>query len=340
MSHPRALVLLLIAIVGTYTWAHSEDSFFNPAKEIPQEQPTAPDDPSGETFLSVAVSEPDCILTCPGPPPATPLQATQIHRHQLIQSLQMLQDAYCRNAQLDEALAVREMIRELQSQSERANLLPPPNDAVYAVPPLPSEPVTSDDLRSLRGQHAAVVYRRVTGQITGSVWGGENRVYTDDSTLSTAAVHAGVVAPGETAIVRITILPGQDSYAGETRHGVTSRPWDSFGGSYRIDGSGRELSRVDALQGQDLPPFSVYTTGNLTGSVYGTGTYTDDSDIGTAAVHAGLLKTGESGFVMVTLEGGKAAYEASTRHGVTTYSYGQWSGSYRLSAYEAPTLSQ
>ena len=50
----------------------------------------------------------------------------------------------------------------------------------------------------------------VTGAIDGSVWG--TGTYTDDSALAAAAVHAGVVAPGESANLTVEVLPGQASY--------------------------------------------------------------------------------------------------------------------------------
>ncbi len=257
-----------------------------------------------------------------------PLQAANLQRQQLIQSLQTLQDAYCRNAQLDEALAVRNMIRHLQAQAIAAGSLPEP---VAVTPPGAVETPNAYDLR---GQNGKTFYRKVTGSVADYVWGGENNVYTDDSNLATAAVHAGVLKVGETEIVRFTILAGKDSYVGSTRNGVTPRPWQSFGGSVRIDGAAPEIDSVYDMRGQDKPPFAVYVVGSLSGTVYGTGSYTDDSDIGTAAVHAGLLKDGEAGFVMVTLEGGKDSYEASTQNGVTTSPYGSWGGGFRLSAFQ------
>jgi hypothetical protein len=60
-------------------------------------------------------------------------------------------------------------------------------------------------------------------------------IYTDDSALATAVVHAGVLAVGQTGVVRVTILGGQASYAGTTRNGVTSGASTNFPGSYRVE---------------------------------------------------------------------------------------------------------
>jgi hypothetical protein len=67
----------------------------------------------------------------------------------------------------------------------------------------------------------------------GSVWG--SNPYTADSQLARAAVHAGVVRPGEAGVINVTILPGQQSYEGTARNGVTTGRWGSFGLSYRIE---------------------------------------------------------------------------------------------------------
>jgi hypothetical protein len=73
---------------------------------------------------------------------------------------------------------------------------------------------------------------RVTGAIVGSVWGTD--VYTTDSNLATAAVHAGVVKVGETGIVRVKILPSPVSFAGSVRNGVATSNYGRYGGAYQI----------------------------------------------------------------------------------------------------------
>lgn len=75
---------------------------------------------------------------------------------------------------------------------------------------------------------------RVTGSLDrGPVWG--SNPYTADSQLARAAVHAGVLRPGESGVVNVTILPGQPAYPGSARNGVTSAPWGGYDLSYRIE---------------------------------------------------------------------------------------------------------
>lgn len=50
--------------------------------------------------------------------------------------------------------------------------------------------------------------------------------YTLDSMLASAAVHAGVVKPGETKIVRVEIILAPSTFVGSGRNGVTSIDWE------------------------------------------------------------------------------------------------------------------
>ena len=60
----------------------------------------------------------------------------------------------------------------------------------------------------------------------------------------------------------------------------------------------------------------------------GDGTYTDDSSVCTAAVHAGLISLARGGSVTVQIRAGLSSYVGSTRNGVTSKSYGGWPGAY------------
>ena len=63
----------------------------------------------------------------------------------------------------------------------------------------------------------------------GTVWGTD--VYTDDSAICVAALHAGkITETGGT--FTLEIRDGQASYTGSTRNGVTTSLWNAYGGSY------------------------------------------------------------------------------------------------------------
>jgi hypothetical protein len=178
-----------------------------------------------------------------------------------------------------------------------------------------------------------------------SVWGTD--VYTDDSPICSAAVHAGVIKQDEGGAVTLQILPGQSSYEGSTRNGVESIKWNSHERSYRfISGSGGLIdwgTRVTPLPFEFTQQLDVrcprgspaYATSY---AIYGSDIYSDTSPICLAAVHAGLI-TWAGGSVRLHPEGPQVKYTASTRNGVTSRAYGDWPGSYSLGIRPASQLS-
>ena len=78
----------------------------------------------------------------------------------------------------------------------------------------------------------ASFYFLVQGATEGSLWGTD--IYTGDSALAAAAVHAGLVAAGATEIVKVTVVKPLAKYKGSTRHGVTSHDFGRYGTAYRL----------------------------------------------------------------------------------------------------------
>jgi hypothetical protein len=73
---------------------------------------------------------------------------------------------------------------------------------------------------------------RVHGQTEGQLWGTD--LYTGDSSLAVAAVHAGLVKPGQSAVVRVTVVAPPAQFTGSVRNGVTSHDFGRFGSAYRL----------------------------------------------------------------------------------------------------------
>ncbi len=73
------------------------------------------------------------------------------------------------------------------------------------------------------------------GRSSGTVWGGADGVYTDDSILEKAAVHAGKLKVGEEGIISVTIMPGQSRYRGNTQNGISTQNYASWQGSFRFN---------------------------------------------------------------------------------------------------------
>lgn len=75
-------------------------------------------------------------------------------------------------------------------------------------------------------------YFRVVGQIDGSLWGTD--VYTGDSQIGAAAVHAGLIKPLEVAVIKVTVVAPPPQFAGSVRNGVTSHDFGRYGTAYRL----------------------------------------------------------------------------------------------------------
>jgi hypothetical protein len=123
------------------------------------------------------------------------------------------------------------VIQELVAHFERQNKLS--NDEIKAL--LDQGFLASDAparIQDLCDTPGTTFYFRVTGVSDGSAWGTD--VYTGDSSLALAAVHAGAVKPGETAVVRVTVVPPLNQYQGSARNGVTTHDYGRYGTAYRV----------------------------------------------------------------------------------------------------------
>jgi serine/threonine protein kinase/phage baseplate assembly protein gpV len=109
---------------------------------------------------------------------------------------------------------------------------------VAGVAPVPAPPGTL----GLRWNDSATPYRGRNGELigvfcppggtAGNVWG--TRVYTDDSSICTAAVHAGLATFAEGGVFSIEVMPGRSRYRGSSAHGVTSVNFAAFPGSFAL----------------------------------------------------------------------------------------------------------
>ncbi len=140
-------------------------------------------------------------------------QKVQTHLEKLVAELKPLQMAYAKEGKLDEALAIREQIKQFKGIEKGAE--PDPGNLV-----------------SLQSQIGRSFLFEVMGKESGSLWGTD--VYTTDSELAVAAVHAGKLAAGQRGVVRVTVVQPPPSFQGTTRHGVTSYSYGSYPGAYRV----------------------------------------------------------------------------------------------------------
>lgn len=167
----------------------------------------------------------------------------------------------------------------------------------------------------------------------GTVWGTE--VYTDDSSLCRAALHAGVIrAAGGSITVNRT--EGRPLFVGSVRNGVESADYGFFPRTIEFTGTvrsgGLTLCPRSLSVNRSLPtPFTCRCTAEAAnaGTVWGTDVYTDDSALCLAAVHAGVI-TPSGGTITVTRAQPRALYTGTSRHGVLSADFGAFPSSIRF----------
>jgi hypothetical protein len=200
---------------------------------------------------------------------------------------------------------------------------------------------TATHLRGLNGR--VFTFRCPKQGVAHRVWG--TGTYTDDSSVCTAAVHAGRITRARGGMVKIRIRPGLSYYRGTTRHGITSHRWGKWRGSFVVlsatalpgprttTTTSRTIYDIDwpnnatGARGQNTTYSYRCPSGGVAHPVWGTDTYTDDSSICTAAVHAGRITFG-GGVVTIKPQPGLSGYVGSTRNGVTSQSWGAYRGSF------------
>lgn len=200
----------------------------------------------------------------------------------------------------------------------------------------------ADAYRGKTGQRYTFTFP-AGGTLSGRLWGSD--LYTDDSSIATAAVHAGLITVQNGGTVTIEIRAGASAYQGSARNGVTSQAYGPYSGSFVFVSGGSSVitpvppagtingnwgTQADAYRGKNGQryTFTFPAGGTLSGRVWGTDLYTDDSSIASAAVHAGLISVQNGGTVTIEIRAGAPGYQGSTRNGVTSQGYGAWHGSF------------
>lgn len=201
----------------------------------------------------------------------------------------------------------------------------------------------SANATSHRGQVGQSFTQECTPNGTlGNVWGTD--VYTDDSSVCSAAVHAGRITLAQGGTVTAFVHPGRTRYAGSARNGVTSSNFATYPGSFAFTamvapdvvapagvtpiGWSDSATRFRALAGQRQEVFCP--PGGTAATVWGRGPFTDDSSVCTAAVFAGRITLERGGVVRLRPGPGRPRYEGATRGGVTTRDFGAFPGSFDI----------
>lgn len=187
---------------------------------------------------------------------------------------------------------------------------------------------------------------------SGGLWGSD--VYTADSGICMAGIHAGAISPAG-GVVTVRLEPGRPAYRGSIRNSLTSGDYGSYGKSYIFLGPQGQPFQAPVASGpapMAAQPIEAGCSFNATqirdapgtahlvscppncarnGGLWGTDTYTGDSGICRAAIHAGLLGN-QGGMVVVILDVGRPAFRGSTRNGEQSSDYGNYGSSFHLQA--------
>jgi hypothetical protein len=204
---------------------------------------------------------------------------------------------------------------------------------------------TGNDIKGEPGsRHALACPARCRKDVP--VWGTD--VYTAGTPVCVAAMHAGMVSErgGETTVVLEASRP---AFRGSKRNGITSQDWGKDHASFRFEGprvveaapeGPRAPVVVDAgctFEGNQLhgEPGSVHRVSCPPGCkpnswAYGTDTYSGNSRICLAAIHAGLSSNEGGGEFTLILGDRRPAFRGSKRNGVESGDWGAYDVSFRL----------
>jgi LCCL domain len=174
-----------------------------------------------------------------------------------------------------------------------------------------------------------------------NVWGSD--IYTADSSICSAAVHSGLITLEQGGTVTIELRLGRSIYGASERNGVTSQTYGSWPHSFVFKTANIEALVRAADEATPVLWNSPAALGNFEvgktlkvscpgngnpGNVWGTDTYTLDSSICTAAVHAGKIKLETGGPVTIEMRPGEPSYKGSERNGIKTNDYEKYGSSF------------
>lgn len=201
----------------------------------------------------------------------------------------------------------------------------------------PAQPIAwTDTLTSLAA--AAGARQRYTVQCSpdgapGAAWGHDE--YTADSSICTAAAHAGFLTVRDGGTVTVEGLSGARRFGASSRNGIVTYAYGPYRQSFAflIDGRQR-LTQADrplpltwqtpasVLADVDAPFAVLCPPSSTTGTARGDGDYTTDSSVCTAALHAGEVTLAGGGEATIEHRPGRRLFGGSRRSGVTTHPYG------------------
>ena len=155
----------------------------------------------------------------------------------------------------------------------------------------------------------------------------------------TGKISVSDAAPASTSTTDATTTTGDEmsTTEGTTDASTTTASASTGNGSTGGSATAADEESTDAswtaspgeYRGQDgLKVAYTCPPGGTLNTIWGTGPFTDDSSVCTAAVYAGLITTEGGGRVVIVIAPGESTYAGGEANGVTASEYGTWAGSY------------
>lgn len=226
---------------------------------------------------------------------------------------------------------------------------PPPAPPPYSPPPSGNGPGRAAEWTTLGyqlgmtipGQRTTFTCQPGNYQIA---FGGKDGFYTGDSSICTAAAHAGYVTRLEGGTATIEWKEGRGEYYGSLQNGIRTNDWiGSYRSSFIFVGNpvaAAPPTNARAVEwktsgwdlGMTIPGQRVRIScppGNIAIAFGGKdGFYSADSSVCTAAAHDGYITRVQGGTATVEWSDGRGEYFGDTKNGIQT---SNWPGSYRAS---------
>jgi hypothetical protein len=216
-----------------------------------------------------------------------------------------------------------------------------------------ARPVSAQSL-GIAATQSAAAFRKDTGKrLTFVCHGSDGKnaavhgtdVYTDDSAICAAAIHAGVLKTGQAGVVTIQMGSGAKEFRGSARNGITSRNYGRWESSFTFARDAALGSITWTTTWGQMPkdfdePVTVAcgAGGKVDAPVWGTDVYTSDSAICVAAVHAGVFAADKGGVVVAKRAPGLKEYPGTQRRGITSRKWGTVPDAFSVAAAtSAPT---
>ena len=171
----------------------------------------------------------------------------------------------------------------------------------------------------------------------GNVFG--NLIYSDDSSVCKAAIHAGFVKDAEGGEFLVEITNGLAKYESSFKNDITSAARGASIRSFTLK-EAPALTRISCDEAASSSKFVGANNAKFTvlclpdcskipHKVYGVGPFTDDSSVCQAAIFTGVL-TDKGGEVSFVIAEGQSSYKASTSNGIKSTSRDTYIRSFKV----------